>query len=107
MGIEQVKWAYARKEYTCMGCGETIPEGARYQSGVKKDGGRLVRVPLCERCSYAATNKVLANNLPKLDIEPGMFAWNKLNSKFRNWWRELMETRQHETELMERLKGKL
>ena len=107
MGIEEARWFYARNWYTCDGCGETIPKGMRHQSFVVRSATAMKRVRLCERCAYAATNKVLANNLDKLDITPGMFAWDKLNNKFRNWWRELMETRQHETELMERLEGKL
>lgn len=101
-----LKWCFGRKEYRCHTCGETIPAETRHQVLIL-NGRQMKGVRICERCSYAAMNKVLANGGESLDLTPGCFAWDKLNNKFRQWWRELMETRQHEMELLERIKDRL
>ena len=107
MSMEDVEWTHPRKEQECFGCGETIPAGVRCQTLIQKDRKHISRHYLCERCAYAATNKILAGGGETIEITPGCFSWDKLNNKFRQWWRELMETRQHEVQLLERIKGRL
>ena len=81
MPMKDVEWTHPRKEQKCIGCGETIPAGVRCQTLLQKDAKKIIRHYLCERCAYAATNK--------------------------EWWRELMETRQHEDKLLERILRRL
>ena len=107
MSMEDVEWTHPRKEQECIGCGEKIPAGVRCQTLIQKDRKHISRHYLCERCAYAATNKILAGGGETIEITPGCFSWDRLNNKFRQWWRELMETRQHEVQLLERIKGRL
>lgn len=107
MPMKEVEWTHPRKEQDCIGCGEKIPAGVRCQTILKKDAKQISRHYLCERCAYAAINKVMAGGQDQIDITPGCFSWDKLNNKFRQWWRELMETRQHEVQLLERIKDRL
>lgn len=107
MPMKDVEWTHPRKEQKCIGCGETIPAGVRCQTLLQKDAKKISRHYLCERCAYAATNKVLASGGEAIEITPGCFSWDKLNNKFRQWWRELMETRQHEDKLLERILRRL
>ena len=107
MPLKDVEWTHPRQEHDCFGCGEKIPAGVRCQTILKKDAKQISRHYLCERCAYAATNKVMASGQEQIDITPGCFAWNKLNNKFHQWWRELMVTRQHEVQLLERIKDRL
>lgn len=104
--VIEPKWCFGRTEHKCYTCGETIPAETRHQVA-SLNGKRRNDVRLCERCAYAAMNKVLANGVEKLDLTPGCFSWDKLNNKFRQWWRELMETRRHEMQLLEKITGRL
>ena len=82
MPLKDIEWTHPRKDQTCIGCGETIPAGVRCQSLLKKDRKHISRHYLCERCAYAATNKVMASGGEAIEITPGCFSWDKLNNKF-------------------------
>lgn len=107
MPMKDIEWTHPRKDQTCIGCGRKIPAGVCCQTLIHKDRKHTSRRYLCECCVYAATNKIAVSGCETLDITPGCFAWDKLNNKFRQWWRELMETRQHEEELLEQITRRL
>lgn len=98
-------WRFARGEHECFGCGAAIQKDVRYYADVRRVEGKPVTFHFCERCYYAMLNAAVNGRTG--DIDRGSLVEHRLNSKFRQWWRELMETRRHEYQLLMKIQEKL